>query len=143
MMESSNFEKYLAGVPLNPELAALKAGRLPEFGMLMQQGATIAEPRAATDPERELTREEKIALREMRLSAGWPVLQKLLEKSTITHAKAATALSQEHPMSGEIGQVWLAVRTWKQVVNELNWSVAVQVQAIEEEMQQGAPEEEI
>lgn len=132
----SNHEKYLAGVPLNPELAALKAGRLPELdGVLPNQAQGGAAASQAADPERELTREERIALREIRTGPGWPVLQKLLEKSTIAHTKAAIALSQDDPLGSgpELNQMWLTVKLWKMTIAELNWAVAIELQAIDEE----------
>jgi hypothetical protein len=135
-MASSNFEKYLAGEPLTPELAALKAGRLPDiFGIFTQSPAPAAAEVKALDLERDLTRDERIALRELRLAPGWPVLQKLFERATIQHTKAATALSQEQPLGAEISQIWLTVKLRRQVIAELNLAVAVEMQAIEEEMQ--------
>lgn len=132
---TTNLEKYLAGVPLNDELAALKAGKLPDFGMLTQQAAAPAQPAAIADPERELTREERIALREMRQGPGWPILQRLLEKSTIQHTKAAIALSQEDPLglADELSQMWLTVKLWKRTIVDLNWAVAVELQHLTEE----------
>lgn len=139
MAATSNFEKYLAGEPLNDELAAIKAGQLPELrglaGMPNLNQAQAAEPRPLTDPERELTREERIALREIRQAPGWPVLQRLLEKSTIAHTKAAIALSQDDPLGSgtELNQMWVIVKLWKQTIAELNWAVAVEMQRSEEE----------
>ena len=96
MATTSNHEKYLAGVPLNDELAALKAGLQPDFGMLTQL-ATPAEPHAVTELEHELIRAEHLALLELRQGPAWPVLQKLLEKAILAHTKAAIALSQDDP----------------------------------------------
>jgi hypothetical protein len=132
----SNHEKYLAGEPLNDELAAIKAGQLPDFGIGLagSNAAPAGEP--LTNLDRELSRDERIALREIRFGPGWPVLQRLLEKSTLQHTKAAIAFSQEDPLGSgaELNQMWLTVKLWKRTITELNYAVAVEMQAIEEEM---------
>jgi hypothetical protein len=133
----SNHEKYLAGEPLNDELAAIKAGQVPDFGIgLAGLIAAKADEPSLMNPDRELSRDERIALREVRFGPGWPVLQRLLEKSTIAHTKMAIALSQENPLGSgaELNQMWLTVKLWKQTITELNYAVAVEMQAIEEDM---------
>jgi hypothetical protein len=133
-MATTNHEKYLAGVPLTPELAELKAGRLPEFEPYAPPAPASAATQPLMDPERELTREEGIALREIRQAPGWAVLQRLLERATIAHTKAAIQLSQDDPLGSgpELNQMWVVVKLWKQTIAELNWAVAVEMQRIEE-----------
>jgi hypothetical protein len=125
----SNHEKYLAGVPLNPELEALKEGRAPEFGMGL--ASVIAQEPAAriTDAERPLTAEERAALRELRQGVGWPVLQKLLERATLSHVRAATSLSEDDPLAkkDEIAQAWLMVKVWKQLRIQMNVMVEIEL----------------
>lgn len=131
---ATNFEKYLAGEPLNEELAALKAGRLPEFEIRenLFQPAVSTEPLG--DDEKPLTREECVALREMRTSAGWPVMQKLIRRATIAHKKAAMLLSEQDPLSAgrELQNAWLEVKVWKQLTAQLTWLIVTAIESLED-----------
>jgi hypothetical protein len=132
---ATNYEKYLAGEPLNEELAALKAGRLPEFEMrgdaLFTQSPG-SEPRA--DDEKALTREECVALRELRVSAAWPVLQKLIRRTTTAHKNAAVLLSEQDPLGAgrELANAWLEVKVWKQLTAQLTWLIVIAIESLED-----------
>jgi hypothetical protein len=132
---ATNFEKYLAGEPLNDELAALRAGRLPEFEL--QENAILAQSVGSEpleDDEKPLTREECVALREMRTSAGWPVMQKLIRRTTIAHKKAAMLISEQDPLGAgrELANAWLEVKVWKQLTAQLNWLIVIAIESLEE-----------
>ena len=131
----TNFEKYLAGEPLNEELAALKSGVLPDFIRVPGAGAAWMAPPDPTDPEKPLTQAERAALRELRQGPGWAVLQKLLERATIQHINAATAASEDDPLakSAEIAALWHTVKVWKQLCWRLR--VMVDVELMEQRME--------
>lgn len=104
---TTNHEKYLAGEPLTPELEAIRRGREPGE----QPGGTAApalETVTAGGLNQPLSRAERVALREMRASDGWGVLQKLLKRATLLRTETATKLSQVDPLanSDEIARAW-------------------------------------
>ena len=132
---ATNFEKYLAGEPLNEELAALKAGRLPEFEL--REDAILAhssESESFEDDAKPLTRDECVALREMRTSAGWPVMQKLIRKTTIAQKKAAMLISEQDPLGAgrELANAWLEVKVWKQLTAQLTWLIVIAIESLED-----------
>jgi hypothetical protein len=132
---ATNYEKYLAGEPLNEELAALKAGRMPEFEM--REAAALNQvpgTESREDDERPLTREECVALRELRTSAGWPVMQKLIRRTTIAHKNAAMLLSEQDPLGAgrELANAWLEVKVWKQLAAQLTWLIVIAIESLED-----------
>ena len=133
-MASPNYLKYLAGDPVNEELANLKAGRLPDLFQESQAvaGALRMPNFAPGDPEAPLTREERIALRELRLSPGWPVLHKLLERAAATYRRAAILLSETDPLAKDLADLWLSVKLSKELSNRFMYAVAVEIEAGEE-----------
>jgi hypothetical protein len=126
MPEKSNFEKFLAKEPLTPELAALRAGNLPIFDLpeWMNGSNQAAAPlvKAGNEP---LAKNERNALREMRLSAGWQVFQKLLRRAIMRHTDAAVSISQVDPLrnSQAIAESWAYVHMLKRVHQDINLEV--------------------
>jgi hypothetical protein len=131
---ASNYEKYLAGEPLNEELAALKAGRLPEFEMRENAFTQSAESEPREDDEKPLTRDECVALREMRVSAAWPVLQKLIRKTTLAQTKAAMLISEQDPLGAgrDLANAWLEVKVWKQLAAKVTWLIVIAIESLED-----------
>lgn len=133
---ATNFEKYLAGEPLNEELAALKAGRLPEFEIRQQsamfQPSVTGGDEPTEDDEKPLTREECAALKEMCTLPGWPVMQKLIRRTTIAHKKAAMLLSEQDPLGAELKNAWLEVKVWKQLTAQLTWLIVIAIESLED-----------
>ena len=131
---STNFEKFLAGEPLTPELAALKRGELLEA---VSPPVAIAPGGRAPlhDAERALKQDERAALREMRAAPGWVVLQRLLERAIITATNAAILASQDDPAGKvqELSNLWLTVKTWKRLRSELNATVEIELLLQEQE----------
>ena len=134
---TTNFEKYLAGEPLNEELAALWRGEAPPIGAGLAGGSSAdlnvnggaGEETGAIDDLRPLRAEERAALRETRQGPGWPVLQKLLKRGTIQRIRFSTALSEDDPLGkrDEIALAWLEVKVWKQLVNALTAMVELEL----------------
>jgi hypothetical protein len=124
MSSSANFEKFLRGEPLTEELAQLREGKLP----LLEQHAMFpatgpAEPAiGAGELNEPLAKNERNSLREMRLSAGWPVFQKLMLRAIMGHTERAVNLSQVDPLrnSQTIAETWAYVNTFKRVHRDIN-----------------------
>jgi hypothetical protein len=116
-MERSSLERYMAGEPLTPELAALRDGQQVQ---LSGDGVRPAAP-VVENADRELTRAERAHLRELRLAPGWPVLQRLEEKIFQMHQKGAITTSQSDPLrNGEsISQEWAYVTMIRRAFGEL------------------------
>jgi hypothetical protein len=98
----SRHERYLRGLPLTEEEAA-KAAETAAMKVLPWPGTGRVD-----DVERELTRRERQALRELRESDGWPVLIRLQEKIFHESKKSAISLSEANPLANgdEIAQKW-------------------------------------
>jgi hypothetical protein len=145
----SNFEKYLANEPLNEQNAKVRRGELPEWEPptgALAAGLGAAEQRGPLlDAERPLMADERAALREMRQGPGWAVLQRLLERATITHQKSAILLSQDDPAAhrDEIAQAWLTVKVWKAVVAGLNLAVELELREQQAQAKQDADWEKL
>lgn len=134
-MDLENYNKYLAGQPINEELANLKAGKMPEVFELPQLAGlagAAAEQRGLGDVEAPLTHEERIALREVRLSPGWPVVHKLLERSAAAYRRAAIQLSETDPLAKDLSDLWLSVKLSKELTNRLLFAIAVEAEQVEE-----------
>lgn len=128
---STNHEKFLRGEPLTEELAALRAGKLPLLDPLFptpQGGAQGGTP--AEDAAKPLAKNERNSLREMRLSAGWPVFQKLLERAIMRHTEAAVNVSQVDPLrNGQaIAETWAYLNMLKRVHRDINLLVEMETQ---------------
>lgn len=132
----TNYDKYLAGQPLNEELAQLRAGRMPDVFETPEHaslaGAPFREQGFVGDAEAPLTHEERIALRELRLSPGWPVLHKLLNRAAASYKKAAIILSETDPLAKDLADLWLSVKLSKELANRFIYAVAIEIEAGEE-----------
>ena len=126
---TTNLEKYLAGEPLSELNAAVKRGELAEQFMTPLRGLHGSMREPLTDAERPLRPDEQAALREMRQGPGWPVLQRLLERATISHTNAAILMSQDDPTGepAKLATLWVTVKVWKNMVNLLNQMVATEL----------------
>ncbi len=123
------FERYSRGMPLSDELAALRDGAAQQT---KPEPLGQLRPEAVEDVERELERSERLALKEMVMSAGWPVLRRLLEKSFHRTKKGAISVSQDDPLGNaqKIAEVWAYVKALDRVKHE----IPVMVQAEIDEM---------
>lgn len=131
---NENFDKYLRGEPVNEELAALKAGKLVEFEPFQIGGA--GQQNQSTEPRKgEITRADRVALKELVAQPGWSVLHRLMENATLIHQESATLLSQKDPLANaqEIAQAWAYVNLHRQVSAELEALVVFEIRKLEEE----------
>ena len=127
MAEKTNLEKFLAGEPLNAELAAIRSGDQVEAPAPTKPEVKIEEP------ERELRKQEREALRRLRMSTGWPVLLRLFEKSFQIHRKAAIALSEQNPLANrdQVAESWAYVAMLKRARLETEGLVDTEVAKLE------------
>lgn len=114
-------EKYLNHEPLNEELAAIREGNVDLLPHPVEKTAPKRGSGRIDDPERDLTRAERLDLRELRQSDGWPVLMRLLLKRFLTLEKTAITISQSFPLQNAegIAQKWHHVGVYKQVASEM------------------------
>jgi hypothetical protein len=125
-------EKFLRGEPLTPELAALREGRDPQT---TKPRPAPAERRAYDDLERELSRPERLDLKEFWEMEGRKLYQRLAEKAVYLHQKRAIALSLDDPLGSrdEVAAAWAYVKMFKRVVAELDVFVRVEIAELENE----------
>lgn len=127
------YQSYLNGEPLNEELAAVQAGKV----VLMENREPVANRQAGVieDAERPLSRTERLELKELRQSDGWPVLMRLLEKRFQTLRKAAINMSQNDPLgnSAEIGKTWAYVGMYARAKIEIEALLEEELKALREE----------
>lgn len=125
-------EKYLRGEPLTAELAALREGRDPET---TRPRPAPAERRAYDDPERELTRPERLDLKEFWEMPGQKLYLRIAEKAIHFHQKRAISLSQDDPLTNrdEVANAWAYVKILRRVVAELEVVVNAELAELENE----------
>jgi hypothetical protein len=131
MADPTAHEKYLRGEPLTADLAALKEGREPQA----TKRPAPAERRAYDDPERELTRPERLDLKEFWEMPGQKLYLRIAEKVIYFHQKRAIALSQDDPLTNrdEVVNAWAYVKILRRVVAELDVIVNAELAGLENE----------
>lgn len=119
---------FLHGTPLSEEHAAVRDGSSPNKGHAKPKKPEIE------NASRELTNDERAALRELRLSDGWPVLLRLQEKIVQMHRAGAISKSQIDPLgnSDEIAREWAYVGMFRRACRELTTLVSAEVEREEE-----------
>jgi hypothetical protein len=117
---SEAFEKYLAGQPINEELAALKNGRpdpLPEEHKVLER----VEAATTRWEDHKLTDADRQDLRELRQHPGWTVFVRLTKRAMAIHQKTAIVVSKSAPLANadKIAQEWGAVWAFERACGEL------------------------
>ena len=122
-------ERFTRGEPINEEMARVFAQR-PE-----DVSPAAAPARVVEDVERELERGERLALKEMRMSPGWPVLQRLLEKSLHFHRKSVISMSEHDPLGNKDRNAnqWAYLNALKTAKDAVGLLVDAEVKALDEE----------
>jgi hypothetical protein len=125
-------EKYLAGEPLNDELAALRAGIHEEF---KAPAAPAWDPRlpAAEDDDKPLSKAERQALREGRQVGAFTTLARLLRIRLRLHVRQATIDSEKDPLarSSEIAQVWAYISIYRALAAEIEAMIQKEIEELE------------
>lgn len=130
MSELTAHEKYLQGIPLTDELAAVREGRDER-----PKPSATAPRRAYGDPDRDLTRAERLDLKEMAEMPGWQLFMQLAEKAARLHQKHAISKSQDDPLDNkdEIAAAWAYVNLFKRAVLELGTIVSAEIAELEKQ----------
>lgn len=130
--DPTTHEKFLRGEPLTAELAALREGRDPEK---TTPRPAPAERRAYDDPERELSRPERLDLKEFWEMPGLKLYQRIAEKAVYFHEKRAIALSLDDPLNkqDEVVAAWAYVKMFRRVIAELEVDVNMELVQLENE----------
>jgi hypothetical protein len=129
MAELTAHERYLRGEPLTDQLKAVREGREVQE----ERETAPAIRRAFDDPDRELTRGERLDLKEWKEMPGWELFRRLIEKSTSVHQKRAIAYSQDNPLTNRdaIAAEWAYVNIFKRAAAELEMIVNAEVAELE------------
>jgi len=124
-------EKFLRGEPLTPELAAVRDGRDAET----KPRPAPAERRAYDDPERELTRPERLDLKEFWEMPGQKLYLRIAQKAIHFHQKRAITLSEDDPLTNrdEVANAWAYVKILRRAVAELEVVVKAELAELENE----------
>lgn len=129
-----DFEKFTRGQPINEDFAALRDD--PNF-VSKQMADVMVMPRREPleDIERELDRGERLALKELRMSPGWPVLERLLEKVVHSHRKSVISMSESDPLGNAdgIAKQWAYLTMLKAAKGSVATLVDAEVKAFDEE----------
>ena len=123
----TNHEKYMAGIPLNEELAALKAGDEGQSA----ESAPVPEPISTGNVR--LTRTDRVALKELRQSDGWGALQKLLKITVQKYRDAAILVSEQDPDAKEVVEAWQSIAIVKRLYSEVELAVDAEVKQLDGE----------
>jgi hypothetical protein len=134
MVEKSLYEKYLAGEPVNEELAELKNNLTQNRA----QPANSAEKQESRQIDGELTRSERVALKELRMAPGWAILQRLLEKIAKVQEQSAIVLSKNDPLgrSTEIANEWAYLQMMNRARITINYAVDAEIALLGEGREQ-------
>jgi hypothetical protein len=129
--ELTAHEKFLQGVPLNEELAAVREGKEPQTTAAARNAA--AQRRAHDDDDRGLTRAERLDLKEFREMPGWELFLRIADKCVRLHQKRAISLSQDDPLVNRdaIASAWAYVKILRRAVAELEAIVNAEVEQLE------------
>lgn len=132
MSDLTAHEKFLRGEPLTEELAAVRDGRDSETP---KPRPAPAEGRAYGDPERELSRPERLDLKEFWEMPGRKLYLRIAEKAIHFHQKRAISLSQDEPLAkrDEVAIAWAYVKMFRRVVAELDTIVKAELDGLENE----------
>jgi hypothetical protein len=125
-------EKFMAGVPLTDELAAVRDGRdQPE----PKPRPAPVERRAYDDPERELSRPERLDLKEFWEMPGQKLYSRIAEKAIHLHQNRAINLSQEDPLKNrdQIANAWAYVKMFRRAIAEMELIVSGELAELENE----------
>lgn len=128
---STAHEKFLRGEPLTPELAAIREGRDTET----KPRPAPVERRTYDDLERELTRPERLDLKEFWEMPGQKLYLRIAEKAIRLHQKRAISLSEDDPLTNRdaMANAWAYVKIFRRVVAELETIVNGELGELENE----------
>lgn len=124
-----SLEKFLAGEPLTDSLRRLRDGQ--EEAVPEEEIEPTIDPNDE-NPERPLTRAERIDLQHLKGSAGWLIVTRLIKRALLRRETAAKVLSQNDPLKNQeaIAREWAYVSLWRNVYIELQANVDSEIALI-------------
>ena len=124
----NQFEKYLKGVPLNEELAALKNGEMEQVHIHRAVEQSRVDHRELDDLDRE-------HLRRLRVEPGWPIFLNLIDKDIKTQEDMVKDSSMDNPLGNRerIAEDWAYVAIMKRVRNRAVSLIDAEVKKLEVE----------
>jgi hypothetical protein len=132
MAEKSNLEKYLAGEPLNEELARIRAGKDEEPPAMDRLQQIHVAPEPARD--KPLTAADRQEIRDLRNSPGWAIFLMLQKKAIATHIESASRLSRGGSLEADdLANEWRSVRMFERACFEVVALVEAQIAELERE----------
>jgi hypothetical protein len=128
----SNLERFLAGEPLNDELAALRDGRAGNVEPPAGFDLLRAKP-APDDDSRELTRDERQLLKDAKVSGVFTTLVRLQRKALQIHIRTATIESENDPLntSQQVANAWAYVKMFRRSIVELGMLIDAELGKLE------------
>jgi hypothetical protein len=141
MAELSPLEKYNQGIPLNEELAEMRAG-VEKVNAEADSSAALRNDNQKSgwmgtderDADAELTRTERLDLKELRVSRGWAVLMRLQEKTLHAHRRGAIHVSMGEPLgnAATVANAWAYVKAYQRAQQELPLVVDLELKQLSE-----------
>lgn len=129
-----NYAKFLAGEPLNEDLAAVRDGRLDTLENPVHNLIEKWAPRhPMDDPDRDLTIDECALLKEAKQSGVLNTLIRLQRKALQSHVRTATIDSEKEPLARtqEIVQQWAYVTMFRRACLEVEALVEAEIKRLE------------
>lgn len=136
-MSRTDFERYLAGEPLNEDLAAIRDGRQIESEdstpAWAKQFDSIASAGEGREPD--LVRGERIELKFMREQTGWAVFLRLQKRAIEARVSQARLLSEQDPLDNrdKVAQAWALVSMYRLACEQMILAVEQEIQKLEDE----------
>jgi hypothetical protein len=126
---ASQLERYLTGLPLNDENAALMEGRDPALEA-EPETVTLGETKANEEP---LTDDDRTWLRRLVHEPGFGIFLRLLNSAITKREKGVTLLSSQDPLNNKdrIVNEWVYVSCFKTVMRDIQLMVQEQIKNIE------------
>jgi hypothetical protein len=131
MENETAFEKYLAGHPINDELAALARGEIAVTESPSQWVERVKEH----EDDRPLSRAEREALKEARDGGAVTTLSRLLRRAIRQKTHRATIESETDPLGrqAEIAQTWANLVAFRTACTEIEWLIQAEIAALEKD----------
>lgn len=128
----TSIEKYHQGIPLTPELEAMRDGLEPERVQASEKPKESAG--RPSKIEKELTRAERLDLKETITSDGWGIFLRLIQKADLIHQKSAISMSQNDPLANaqKIAEQWAYYQTFQRAFTEMIMLAKAEVAQLEE-----------
>ena len=126
---ADQLERYLTGLPLSDEHAALMEGRDPAMEA-DPETVTLGETKANGEP---LTDEDRTWLRRLIHEPGFGIFLRLFNSAIANREKGVTLLSSQDPLSNKekIVNEWAYVSCFKTVMRDIQLMVQEQIKKIE------------